>query len=107
MLQPTHAHACAQLLLTHCSVRRAPRVKDLIRVWLLHKRTVHACSSFMSVDADTKSSRLLIFFSLALRVTAALVYDSISLAGRAASSSSFEMLIGKGAGGSTAKKLAM
>ena len=44
-------------------------------------RFLRACSSFMSVEADTKSSRLLIFFSLAFRVTAALVYDSISLAG--------------------------
>lgn len=37
------------------------------------------CRSFMSVDEETKSNRLLIFFSLAFRVTAVFVYDSISL----------------------------
>ncbi len=37
------------------------------------------CKSFISVDEETKSNRLLIFFSLAFRVTAVFVYDSISL----------------------------
>ena len=40
-----------------------------------------ACSRRMSVDAATWSSRLLIFFSLWLRVTAARVYSSICLRG--------------------------
>lgn len=42
-------------------------------------RQAPTCSNFMSVEEDTKSKRLLIFFSLAFRVTALFVYDNISL----------------------------
>ena len=56
-----HPHACS--------------IAWVLQSMLLHQHQIgaHACNSFMSVDVETKSSRLLIFFSLAFRVTAPLV----------------------------------
>jgi hypothetical protein len=55
-----------------------------------------SCSSSMSVAWDMKSSRLLTFFSLALRVTALSAYVSISLGGSGRAVSERDALVSRG-----------